>query len=239
MSKGQLANVRKENGFMNVSAEDGGRHVFGDQKAQNVQYFILQPYITLKAYPITIQPMGINNYLNSNKMRYFLGLLLLSPIVGIAQNVDSIISKEQLIGVWQLKTPKIGDALHETFQFFKDGQFAYNFSQYDDVNRVLTLNGNYRLVGNQLYTSVTSREELTGGYFTTGSPGFQSSPFVLEGATVTTISQNDSASKNDYFFISSLLLNKAGRIISIQINGNKYYKLSDNPRAFSMRKAKR
>jgi len=182
--------------------------------------------------------MGINNNLNSRKMRYFLSLLFLCPIIGIAQKADSIISKGQLVGVWQLKTSKIGDALHENFRFYQDGQFSYNFSQYDDVSRVLALNGNYRLIGNQLYTSVTSREELTGGYFTIGSPGFQSSPFVLEGATIKTIPQDDSTSKNDYFFLSSLVFNKAGRIISIQINGNKYYKISDNPRAFSQVKAK-
>jgi hypothetical protein len=70
----------------------------------------------------------------------------------LAQKADSVISSGQLVGVWQMKTSRIGDALLENFQFFKDGHFAYNFSQYDDVNRVLALNGTYRLVGNQLYT---------------------------------------------------------------------------------------
>jgi hypothetical protein len=103
---------------------------------------------------------------------------------------------------------------------------------------VLALNGNYRLAGNQLYTSVTSRNELTGGYFTKGSPGFQSSPFVLEGATVKTITQTDTTNQHDFFYISSLQFNKAGTIVSLEIDRHRYYKLSNNPQAFSKGKAK-
>ena len=61
----------------------------------------------------------------------------------------------------------------------------FNFSEYDDAQRLM---------------AVESRVEITGGYFTKGSPGFQRAEFVLEGG--------------------------------IQIDNNKYYKLSDNPSAF-------
>lgn len=50
-SKGQIANVGSENGFMGVSAEDSPNHIFSATSAPNVQYFILQPYIVPKSVP--------------------------------------------------------------------------------------------------------------------------------------------------------------------------------------------
>jgi len=162
-------------------------------------------------------------------MRNIIFLLMICPLVGIAQNIDSTINQRQLIGVWQIGTPKLGDALLAHYQFFENGEFIYNFSQYDDAQRVLALKGHYRSVGNKLFISIQSRVELTGGYFTKGSPGFQASPFVLEGGTIETFNQVDTTNQRDPFILSVTLTNKKGKIVGLKIDNNKYYKLTDNP----------
>jgi hypothetical protein len=152
--------------------------------------------------------------------------------VTLAQNADSTIRQRQLIGVWQINNAIVGDALRENFQFFPDGKFVLNFSQYDDAQRVLALRGHYRLEGGLLFMTVESRDEIIGGYFTKGSPGFQRSAFVLEGGKVETITQIDSAGFKDPFVVINCKIAKSGKIMGIQIDHNKYYKLSENPEAF-------
>jgi uncharacterized protein (TIGR03066 family) len=160
-------------------------------------------------------------------------LFMILPLFGMAQKTDSTIDQHQLLGVWQVKTSKLGDALQDHYQFFANGEFVYNFSQYDDTRRVLALKGKYRLTGNKLFMSVQSRIEITGGYFTKGSPGFQTSPFVLEGGTIETFQQVDTTNQHDPFFISGIMTGKTGKIIGLQIDNYKYYKISDNPNAFN------
>jgi hypothetical protein len=162
-------------------------------------------------------------------MRIVIFLSLVGPFVAYAQKVDSSINQHQLIGVWQSNSSRLGDALLVHYQFFQNGEFVYHFSEYDDANRVLALKGHYRLVGDLIYMSVHSRTERTGGYFTKGSPGFQDSPFVLEGSTIETFNQVDTVSKNDPFLLSVFQTNKTGKIIGLKIDSHKYYKLSDNP----------
>jgi hypothetical protein len=55
------------------------------------------------------------------------------------------ISRQQLIGVWQEGSATVGDALKKNFQFFTDGHFVLNFSQYDDIATVRALGGKYKL----------------------------------------------------------------------------------------------
>jgi hypothetical protein len=155
-----------------------------------------------------------------------------------AQNVDSTIRQQQLIGVWQIDNARVGDALRENFQFFPDGRFILNFSEYDDTQRVLALRGHYRFGNGLLFMTVQSRDEIIGGYFTKGSPGFQRSAFVLEGGKVQTITQIDSAGSKDPFVVTKCKVTKSGKIAGIQIDNNKYYKLSENPEAFHKVKPK-
>jgi|GEM_PF-768179 len=170
--------------------------------------------------------------------RLFLGCFFALPLIVLAQNADSIVRQQQIIGVWQVSTVKVGDALRENFQFFPDGKFVYNFSQYDDAQRVLALRGHYRLANGMLYMNVESRDEISGGYFTKGSPGFQRSPFVLEEGKVKTITQIDSAGAKDPFIIKVCKRNESGKIVCIQIDSYSYYRLSDDPNAFNHHKGK-
>lgn len=161
-----------------------------------------------------------------------MGTMLLLNLIGFGQKADSTIIQQKLIGVWQINSATVGSALQENFQFFPDGRFDFNFSEYDDAQRLLGLQGHYHLKDGYLFMTVDSRVEITGGYFTKGSPGFQRDEFVLEGGKVETIRQTDSLGGKDPFIISVCKLSKSGKIIGIQIDNNKYYKLSDNPSAF-------
>jgi hypothetical protein len=160
------------------------------------------------------------------------GIALLLYLAGFAQRTDSTITQQKLIGVWQINSATLGSALQENFQFFPDGKFDFNFSEYDDAQRILALQGHYHLKDGYLYMTVESRVEITGGYYTKGSPGFQRAEFVLEGGKVETVRQIDSSGGKDPFIISVCKISKTGKIMGIQIDNNKYFKLSDNPSAF-------
>jgi len=164
--------------------------------------------------------------------RNILLLLLVLPLFTNAQKADSSVNENQLTGVWQIKSSKLGDALLDHYQFLPNGEFIYNFSQYDDTRRVLALKGHYRLEGIKIFMVVQSRVELTGGYFTKGSPGFQASPFVIEGGTIETFKQVDTTNLHDPFIIKVNAISKTGKVVGLQLDHIKYYKISDNPNAY-------
>ncbi len=166
------------------------------------------------------------------KLTFSLLLVIFGCFHGMAQNVDTVISQKQLVGIWQIDKAVVGDALREHFTFFPDGRFLMGFNQYDDAQRVLALNGHYRINGGKLFMMVESRLEIVGGYFTKGSPGFQRAPFVLEGGKVQTIAQKDTLSEKDPFIISVLKRSGSGKVTGVKIGSNKYYKVSDNPAAY-------
>jgi hypothetical protein len=237
VSQGQVANIGSRNGFMGVSAEDGDPHIFSSKTALQVGYFILKPTVTLKSEP-TIIPFD-SSYLV--KTDYYMKYLLLffvsfcSSLSLRSQNIDSTIDQNQLVGIWQIKTPKMGDALLKNFQFFNDGRYILHFDSYDDTKRIFSISGRYRLEKRHLFLSITSRKELVGGQLIKGSPGFQRDEFVLDEGQIQEIKQDDTAG-SDPFFIAVCGINKEGKINCIQIDNNKYYKLSSNPSQFDSHK---
>jgi hypothetical protein len=145
--------------------------------------------------------------------------------------IDSTINQDKLAGIWQENTAVVADALLKNFQFFRDGSYTLNYSEYDDTKRTLSLGGHYRLAGNKLFMTVESRKEIIGGDFIKGSPGFQREEFVLDSGKVEVVKQNDS-SGSDPFLISVCGFSKSGKITCVKIDNNKYYKLSADPRHF-------
>jgi hypothetical protein len=81
------------------------------------------------------------------------------------------INRQQLIGVWQEGSATMGDALRKNFQFFSDGHFVLNFSQYDDIATVRALGGKYKLDSSGLYLIAEYRKEIVGGTYEKGNPG--------------------------------------------------------------------
>jgi len=141
------------------------------------------------------------------------------------------ISRQQLIGVWQEGSATVGDALRKNFQFFPDGRFVLNFSQYDDIATVRALGGKYKFDSSGLYLMAEYRKEIVGGTYEKGNPGVDNDEFVLTGGKLTTIRQKvDSDSYVDPYILSPCKKEKrvAGHACVLICN-NIYYKLSDNP----------
>jgi len=149
-------------------------------------------------------------------------------------NRGPAISRQQLIGVWQEGSPSVGDALKKNLQFFADGHFVLNFSQYDDIATVRALGGKYKLDSSGLYLIAEYRKEIVGGTYEKGNPGVDKDEFVLNGGKLTTIRQKpDSDSYVDPYIISPCKNEKrTPGHPCILINSNTYYKLSDNPELY-------
>jgi hypothetical protein len=150
--------------------------------------------------------------------------------LSLAQTSALKITNHNLAGTWQIDNPQVGDALKKNFRFYENGTFTLNFSEYDDLARIKSVKGRYRIGAdnNSIYLTIESRQELVGGHLEPGSPGFQSSEFVLEGAKLVTIRKNDSVS--DEFYSLAICSANKQKIMCIKIEGNKYYKISANPR---------
>lgn len=141
------------------------------------------------------------------------------------------ISRQQLVGVWQEGSTTVGDALKKNFQFFTDGHFVLNFSQYDDIGTVRALGGKYKLDSGGLYLIAEYRKEIVGGTYEKGNPGVDKDEFVLNGGKLTVIRQKpDSDSYVDPYIVSPCKSEKrTPGHACILINYNTYYKISNAP----------
>lgn len=87
------------------------------------------------------------------------------------------ITKEVLVGTWQLGSGTVGIGLNQHFIFRNDGTFILNlYSEGDDARYLTKLKGRYRLVKDELYFTIISRV-LADGKLTLGDPGITSSLF--------------------------------------------------------------
>jgi len=134
------------------------------------------------------------------------------------------------VGLWQLNSKIVGSGYDKTFQFFNNGKFRLNYSSFDDNKRIVAVDGRYKISNGKLYMVIDYREEITGGRLAKGSPAFQREEFVLEGGQTVKIKQNDTTSVNEPFTIKKVKRDQTGEIISLTINFNQYYRLSDIPR---------
>lgn len=87
-----------------------------------------------------------------------------------------------LVGIWQVRDYLQSSGWPDVYQFFPDGQFMFKPTQYNGLNRILTIGGAYRIEGDTLYLTVKYTDEAIGGELTR--------------STITTLS--DSWELNDY-----------------------------------------
>jgi hypothetical protein len=175
------------------------------------------------------------------KIIFFTIVLGLCSVLSFAQQgkqSDTITSKQQLVGIWQQGSPTIADALRKSIQFFADGSFLLNYSQYDDITAVRSLGGHYKLDSSGLFLAVEYRKEIVGGDYERGNPGVQSEEFILTGGKLEVIKQKpDSDSFVEPFIISGCKGHKTdSKHMCMLLNYNTYYKLSSNPNAYETRK---
>ncbi len=145
-----------------------------------------------------------------------------------AQNSKPISSKE-LIGVWQINTPQEADAWGKCFVFYKNGKYILHYSQYDDIARIKSVQGRYTLRDSSFSLTIESRTEISGGTLVPGSMGFQREEFVLDGGNPIVIKQ---AKEEPISFYFKNCKGKNGARC-IEINNNKYYKISSDPNKYT------
>ncbi len=144
-----------------------------------------------------------------------------------AQTTKHSFSSIQIIGSWQIGNSQVSDAFKKNIIFYKNGKFILNYDGYDDIGRIRSVSGHYKIKDTALYLTIESRMEIAGGKLTKGSPGFQTEEFTLDGGKLITIKQTNKES--DEPFDLSVSEYRGDNPICIQIDNNKYYKLSVDP----------
>lgn len=135
-----------------------------------------------------------------------------------------VISKQNLVGIWQADDSLESSNWPRTYRFFKDGTYIFSTSQYDLIGRIISFTGKYRIEGRVLYTTVESRKELVGGRIERG--GIEGDEWMLEGAEVQDIPQGTEEMWTDIETCNNWTPRQR---FCLLINSRRYYKMDDNP----------
>jgi hypothetical protein len=85
----------------------------------------------------------------------------------------STIDVKYLIGIWQADTTLDGAAWLDSYQFYSNNNFVFNFNEYNSNKRILRLSGTYKLVNDTILFVVKKIYVLEGGVLERGSPAWE------------------------------------------------------------------
>jgi hypothetical protein len=137
--------------------------------------------------------------------------------------------KDDILGVWQYESKEIGSAWLDTYQFFSDGTFIFNLSQYDEIKRIIAIKGHYRLTKEAICFKVEYTTELVGGHIVRDNLTSIHGSWALSGNFIKKeIKQPDT--KDEYAPIS--FLKESTGSDCILIDGRKFYRISKDPTAY-------
>jgi hypothetical protein len=139
---------------------------------------------------------------------------------------DLPISKQKLIGLWQINSPRVGNGYAECFSFFGDGTFIYQYDPSDDTRGIIKLKGKYRLDKGGLYLTILSRVERVGGKILTGAGGTDEYLFVFDNDKMKQVTEL-APKELDPLIISKV--NTVNNKIDFYINNRHYYKVATDP----------
>lgn len=88
----------------------------------------------------------------------FFGFLIVFNFT-FSQNKDI-----SIVGLWQQKDSIVSSMYYDTYQFHSNGTFIFKPNEYNGLNRILSINGTYKLKNGKLILVPYSIKELTGGY---------------------------------------------------------------------------
>jgi len=102
--------------------------------------------------------------------------LILSILVSLSFiNADEL--EKKLIGVWQ-NSPELAAGWSDTYQFFSNKNFIFNFNQMDFSKRVVKYSGKWEITNNTLVLTIQKITIIFNGQFTE-SEGSSASEFEL------------------------------------------------------------
>src|SRR5262249_30856575 len=140
-------------------------------------------------------------------------------------------SMTDLVGVWQSKTPVISSTLQANFQFYANGKFVYNVSGYADLNPLYNVSGSYKLADSIIGLKIEQYKVLSGFKVQAADHGFEFGSFDLDSGKVVTVMQNNSTYDEHTF--SVVRSSKIKFKNCIEIDSDKYYKISNNPAQYN------
>src|SRR5258708_2846951 len=128
------------------------------------------------------------------KYTHLLLIFLSIHVFGQARHDSCCMAKNDLGGVWQRDTKRVGNGLEQHIQFFNNGTFIINLgNERDDARALIALKGRYRLVKNELYITILSKKTVEGGHIEIDDPGISSSIFSIAGGKVKDIAEANPA----------------------------------------------
>jgi hypothetical protein len=152
--------------------------------------------------------------------------ILLFVVSCSAENKKSVDSKE-LVGIWQA-IPEIASGWADTYQFFDNGAFTFNYSQMICDKRTLDYSGTWELItADKLKLTINSKTVLEGGKLVPAM-GSCGSDYEIEGGEVKEIKLKNIEVQN--IQLSTITVDKEKRDLRTRtFNGQAFWKFDDDP----------
>ena len=148
--------------------------------------------------------------------------LILSVLLSSCTFAQNLTTKD-LVGVWQKGDSLIAATYLNTYQFFSDGSFIYHFSGFDNIGRIKSLHGKYRLSNNTLYTKIDYRIERINGFVRRGFLADEPE-WVLDSTKSAIVKQ--SKSKEESYTVK---VSKDGWLL---LDSYRFWKISSDPKNY-------
>ncbi|HBR34294.1 MAG TPA: hypothetical protein DD734_06650, partial [Firmicutes bacterium] len=72
----------------------------------------------------------------------------------------NLFENKDLVGFWQREMIGAAAGWDESILFYPNNKYTYHYSQMEELKRILSFSGTYRLIGNRLELTVTKRKIL-------------------------------------------------------------------------------
>ena len=157
------------------------------------------------------------------KQLFLLSLcLFIKTQICFSQKIKAI----DLVGTWQFESPTVGSSLLKHFRFYKNGTYELGFNQYNLNNRIVSVEGKYKIENDTLFLTLTKRRERVGGKLQAGDLGIQDNEFYLDGYSIKSFKEPNSS---EWLNFDKIIVEarKEGQVLIIV--ANKYYKISKSP----------
>jgi hypothetical protein len=133
--------------------------------------------------------------------------------------------RPELVGVWHA-TPYVAAGMNDNFQFFADGTFRFNYNRMILSKRSLSYSGKWEIVRGRLILTVTEKTDVGGGKKIKSE--MSADGYEIEGGE--RVAKKISPPTKQTKILSAIRQDEIYKMISI--GGVKYWKLSDDPKAY-------
>ncbi len=72
--------------------------------------------------------------------------------------------KNKLIGKWQAESAEVTSMYYDSYQFLANGKFIFEPNAYNGLNRIISINGTYKLKGDTIFMTPIFTKEVIGGF---------------------------------------------------------------------------